>query len=351
MGLTTLQIISQNFTNELISSAKGEKTSLAFIKNTIPSSPIVQDGEMFQVMVIGGTNFINAFLAKKDGNITINKIEEDKLPLLETKEIFFSFIEGYLDPKTTVLALNFAYPLLPVFEMGRLDGTILYTSKEHQFTGLIGKKICATFQEYIAEKRNQKITVSAANDTICLLSSGLTQHTAQGLAAGIIGSGINFAIFLDDTTLINLEAGAFNKFPRSKAGIAIDNASTQKGINIFEKEIGGKFLGQYYNLLAEENGLSLKITSAEELDTRARSDDKIAQQVLEHSAQLVASVVAGIMEFKQSDMTFVMQGSVFWKGYQYKEIVAKTVKQLTSYSVDFIRVEHADILGAAKLVA
>ena len=51
-------------------------------------------------------------------------------------------------------------------------------------------------------------------------------------------------------------------------------------------------------------------------------------------------------------MTFVMEGSLFWKGYKYKETVEQTVKQLLpEYCIKFIRLENSDILGGAKLLS
>ena len=55
-------------------------------------------------------------------------------------------------------------------------------------------------------------------------------------------------------------------------------------------------------------------------------------------------------EFKQHDITCVMEGSLFWKGFGYKETVAETVKKLTNYSVDIAEIDNSPILGAAKLV-
>ena len=59
----------------------------------------------------------------------------------------------------------------------------------------------------------------------------------------------------------------------------------------------------------------------------------LAREVIEKSADLVATHIAGIAEYKQSDTVFVLEGSLFWKGYHYKERVEEVVRKLTRYSV------------------
>lgn len=47
-----------------------------------------------------------------------------------------------------------------------------------------------------------------------------------------------------------------------------------------------------------------------------------------------------------------MQGSLFWRGYMYKENVEKLVEQMCpEYKATYVNVFHSDLYGAAKLVA
>ena len=51
-------------------------------------------------------------------------------------------------------------------------------------------------------------------------------------------------------------------------------------------------------------------------------------------------------------MIFVMEGSVFWKGKNYKKTAEKTIKKLIpEYNVKFIEIENSAILGSAKLIS
>lgn len=357
MELPTFSQITANYLQELKLSEQGRATSFAFIRNTIATSPLVQNGETFQVMAVGGSIFRTALVRKHPEYLEILGIQEVKLPQLATKEIFLSFITQYIESSAYIIAINFAFALHPVFENGKLEGVIPFGSKEHAFEGLIGKNICTELEAYVAETKRQAIRVSVANDTICLLLSGLTKHQGNNLAAGIIGTGFNFALFLDKETTVNLESGGFSNFTQTETGKKVDEASLKPGHFIFEKEIAGSYLYKHFNRLVTEGKVDHDpLSETAELDHLARTSNgpagDVARKLLKQSAGLAACAVAAITNFQKQNMTFVMQGSVFWKGYEYKETVEEIAQELTpDYDIAFISVKDSDLLGAAKLVA
>ncbi len=352
-----LKQIASNFLDELNRSNLGEETSLSFIKNTTPELKSVKEGETFQAIVVGGTVFKSAVLTKINGELKINSLKTIIAPVFHTKNKFLEFVTEHLEKTTTTLALNFAFPLEPIFENNKLDGLLLFTTKEHNFEGLVGHRVGLAIEKYILSKTKRKISVSLANDTICLLLSGLTVGNYENLAAGIVGTGFNMAVFLSKNTTVNLESGGFNKFEQSEEGRIIDAKSENPGVHTFEKEMSGGYLYKHFNLLLKKNKMHYPpISETKELDALARdhsaSVSELAKEVLEYSAQLFACMVVGIMEFKKQDLNFVMQGSLFWKGYNYKETVEETIKKLDSkYRAKFLDIENSDILGAAKLIA
>ncbi len=357
MDLTTLQTITHNFVKELEDATSGKKTSLPFAINQLPTTLLVKDGEEFQILVVGGS-VCKIARAKKEGeHIRILSQEEKDRVTFATKEDFFKFLDQEIFSDVSAVALNFAYEMKSVFENNVLDGILLRPSKENTFTGLVGEKIGATIAAHIKQTRNQDITVSCANDTICLLLSGLTKNKWDNLAAGIVGTGFNFAIFLDQHTAVNLESGSFKKFPQSAEGKEIDATSIKPGEAIYEKEVSGGYLFKYFNLLLEKKNIDFpKTDSTQAMDELARQNipqvSDLAKKVLDHSAALVACQLAGITQFQGKDMTFVMEGSLFWKALDYKETVESYFTKLTpEYKVSFINIDHSSLLGAAKLVA
>lgn len=357
MDLTTLQTITNNFVKELQDATSGKKTSLPFALNQLPSTPLVIDGEEFQLLVIGGS-VCKIARAKKEGEqIMILSQEEKDRVSFATKEDFFKFLDQEIFPDVSVVAFNFAYEMKSVFENNILDGILLRPAKENTFTGLVGEKMGATIAAHIKTQRNQIIKVSCANDTICLLLSGLTKNKWDNLAAGIVGTGFNFAIFLDKHTAVNLESGSFKKFPQSDEGKEIDATSTKPGEAIYEKEVSGGYLFTYFNLLLQKRGIDFSPTeSTQAMDELARQNiphvSDLAKEVLDHSAALAACQLAGITKFQGKNMTFVMEGSLFWKALDYKETVTSYFTKLApEYKVSFINIDHSSLLGAARLVA
>lgn len=356
----TLQQIKINFEGELKKAAQGKKTSLPFIAHQIPSS-LAKEDEVFEILVIGGSIWKKAFCKKTKAGIAIVKKQTEQSVVFKTEQEFLDFINLELSDNIGILAINFAYPLNPVFENGRLDGILQRVTKEGAFHGLIGKKIAKEIEGYILKKRNKKITVSVANDTVCLLLSGLTKYKWHELAAGVDGSGVNFAFFLNKNSLVNLESGNFDKFAKTREGQIIDSQSNNPGGWLFEKETAGVYLYKHFNLIIRERGINYpQVSSTEELNTlchkQVRHDmvraSEIARSLLKRSAQLVACQIAGIVEFKKHNMVFNMEGSLFWKGNRYKETVKQTVRQLLpKYNASFVEIKDSGILGAAKLVS
>lgn len=374
MNTDHLQTITQNFLEELQKAHKGAKTSLPFIIHNLPERSLVKPNEIFQVLVIGGSSFQKALVKKQESSISILKKETAQLPKFTTKQTFLEFIEKKLSNNVEKVAINFAYPLSP-------DGVLLHGSKEHAFHGLTGKKVAQEIEKYLFEKLKKNIHVTVANDTVCLLLSGLSIASRQNLACGVIGTGINFAFFLGNKSLVNLESANFDKLTTSENGKEIDKTSANPKKALFEKEVSGAYLYRHFNVLLQQNNQGKRsprhafggarddrecetrdnlqfepIDSTEKLSSIAQKNiphiSDIAKNLLNYSASLASCQIAGITLLKQSDMNFVMEGSLFWKGYRYKETVEKYVKKLASpFKVSFIRVENSAIIGASKLLA
>jgi len=356
MNFNELKFIKQSFILELEKSIAGQKTSFPFIRHTLASNPIVKENETFQVIVIGGSFYQKALMKKIGGNIRMISHMEGPQPQFLHKKVLFEFLEKHIDPHVKVIALNFAYPLHPATCQGKLDGTLVNGSKENSFDGLVGRVVGESIEEYFQQKHTRSLYVSCANDTICLLLSGLMYHPWNQLSAGVVGTGLNFALFPDEHTVVNLESAEFDKFERSEAGKIIDESSVSPGSALMEKEVSGAYLYHHFNIEAKKRGLLFdKITSTKSIDDYAKSEDeqiaRLAKEILQHSASYVAIQVAGILDFCKRDLTFIMQGSLFWKGYKYRETVENTVLKLSpKYKAIFEKIERSDLYGAAKLV-
>lgn len=354
--VTTLKSITQNFLKELEAASRGEKTSLPFIRHALPANPLVGENENFQVMVMGGSFFKKALCKKSGKKIVVRDKYEEKLTPFATIDDLFALAEKHLNPEVGVIAINFAYPMSPVLDGGRLDGVLISGTKEHDFAGLVGKMVGETLEKHFWEKYNKKIIFTLANDTVCLLLSGLKIASQESLGGGIVGTGFNLAFFLDANELVNLESANFNKFPLSEEAHEIDTHSSQPGKSLFEKETTGAYLYQHFNSIIKKRNIQHSpIFSTEELNRVAISEDSqasiVARNLFKKSAGLVSCQIAGITLFKKCDMTFVMEGSLFWKADKYKAQVVEFLKMLApEWQVAFTDIEEGQYLGAAKLV-
>lgn len=350
-----IQQVYQNFLEDLKKSAKGEKTSLRFIKNQLPEKKDLPKGTKVQVLVIGGTICRSAIVEKISGEIKIIEIKYIDKPSFPTMETFLAFVLDAIHSDINEVVINSADTIEPVYENGKMDGVLAALSKENRMEGLLNHKLGKEIEKYILKKTKREININVANDTICLLLSGQSKYLWDRIAGGIIGTGINFALFLDNNTAINLEAGDWNNLSQSEPGKELDSHSDVVGGYIYEKEISGGYLYKHFNYFINKLGLSFSpISDSAALSQFAQNDNSeiglIAQIVLDHSAYQAGCVIAALATFMEKDTELVMQGSVFWKGYGYKEKVSEVVKSLTYYKVDFVDIENADIIGGAKVI-
>ena len=317
----------------------------------------IRDEVKKKLLLLDKSIYQNALVKRINGRVAVIKSHQKPLPLFTSEKVFLSFIEKALHPDVDHLAINFAYPMTPISRNGYLDGRLIMGTKEHSFDGLVGKLVGETIEKHVKDTYKRIIHVALANDTVCLLLSGLTQFRWQGLVGGIIGTGLNFAIFLDEGTIVNLEAANFDKFPQSAEGKRIDKASARPKSALIEKEIAGGYLYQHFNMRLEKEGLDFpEIKSTKKMDEVAFKNiplvSLLAREVSDHSSSLVSCEIAGIADFLKRDCTVVIEGSLFWKGWRYKENVSIMVRQLVpQYQVSFVFVEESGVLGAAKLVS
>ena len=147
----------------------------------------------------------------------------------------------------------------------------------------------------------------------------------MSIVAGIVGTGTNFAFFLNKNTAVNLESGNSNHFPQSKTKKIIDRSSTNPEEQLFEKEVAGAYLFRHYQVNQSKKANHFP-QSTLDLNHLACQGDRLAQKFFERSSALIASQIAGIYLFKKyylktistdsaqlkPPLTFVMEGSVFW---------------------------------------
>lgn len=349
LSTTDLELIVSNMVDELEKSSQGQTTSLPYLKNPLPR--ISHKTDLIQCLVMGGTVFEKALVKRSEEGMIIISSDKVQIPVMKNVETFLDFIIPHIDPQVTQIGLCFTFPLEPVIRADMLDGILIRGTKEHDYVGLVGKPVGQTLEEVVLEKTGRKVQFAVANDTVCLVLAGKSlSQDINGLAGGINGTGMNFGFFDGTDTIINLESGNFNRFPFSEAAKQVDADSNSPGSSLFEKEVAGGYLRQLFSYYCPE----VEISSTEYISNIAKSSEPyatVAEQLLKRSARLLACQIAGIYHFKKRPMMFVMEGSVFVKGYRYQDFVEEALRELgVAEHIAFEKIDRSSLIGAAQLV-
>jgi hexokinase len=348
-----LQRFTQNFINDLQDSANGKLTDFSYLKTSIFSQkPLIQDPSIFQVMTVGGTNFLSALALFKDRELVFSNQQKFLLPQFLNSQIFLDFVLNHLQPEIQTLAINYGYPIRSFQRQGRLDGVLLRGTKDHVFTGLVRQEVGQVLEDYIFQKTGRHIQITLANDIVCLLAS---QDSKASVSACINGTGFNLGFLNQNSDFINLESGNFKGFRQTDTGQKVDAMSSNPGSQLFEKEVSGAYLYRHYNIITQKYGWQ-SIQSTAALDEISRDpglpQSDIAQKIFQRSAALVACQIAGLYRFLgQGGLTVMMEGGVYWKVYRYPEYLEHYLDLLgvDLTKIEIMRMENP-FVGVARLV-
>ncbi len=342
----------------------GHSSSLPFIRNPLPSTSLIKPNSIFQVFVIGGTNSETATVRyNEDGTVSIIEYQAfSEFDKFRTIDDLYRFIDQYVDDIICAIGINFAFTLEPkTGPKGQLDGIMIDgETKGHAFAGLQHELVGADIEKHLKAMYGRDVIVSVGNDVVCLITSIINrQDNRSNLFAGIVGTGVNLAFFLDDQTVINTQVADFNNFTQTSTGKRADADSPNAGKQLFEKEVAAGTLFQHYNILVEQlTLLTGPLQSTKELailaDGNVAREGDIARGLFKRSASLLAAMFAGFYEHrgKPTKLTAIMQGGLFWEGPNYKEMVVDAMIELgvPADVITFEILERSGLIGAAKLI-
>lgn len=380
-SLPELREITKIFTEEIKLGIQSPGSSLPCIPHPIdPLRPHAKERGMS--VVIGGSAGASCEWQAAAASITLSSVTRFPIPSHITTEFLKTklFHQGS-SPQNFPIGLNLAFRLRPELRDGFLDGTLLANSKESRFdTELIGNIVGKTLEDTLKENNTETHPrIAVANDSICLLLAAnmlRDPHDSHPPIAGIVGTGVNFAFFADKNAVspekcqpwirqwhgkhvaINAESGHFRQLPQSVWDTQVDKESKHPGHFLAEKQISGAYLSRLYNKVADEHAIA-PVQNTQEIDRVAQNPKEkghaLALAILERSAQLVAMKIAGIVSYLQPSsrsITLVMEGSVYWKGYRYQELVQYWLTQLIpSIQVKIKRLDDSNLIGGALLAS
>ncbi len=278
MGFETIVLEDEidQYIDEMKKGLCGQPSSLLMLPSYIALKDDVQRKKPVLCVDAGGTNLrITVAQFDAEGHFCTGEVFRYIMPGVERElsaQEFFDTLAGLIFPLTSItkdIVISFAYRART---LPNIDSEIVDITKEVKVRGaegkLLGKEICAS----LAALGAQDCSVIVLNDSVATALAGKAEKLVEGYGSftgTILGTGSNSCYMesignikkmnghdAEGVTVVNAEAGSYNKVPRSDIDIAFDNSLQNPGVGVFEKMTSGGYLG---NLC----GFTLRAASAE----------------------------------------------------------------------------------------
>lgn len=254
----------------------GQPSSLLMLPSYIALKDDVQREKPVLCVDAGGTNLrITVAQFDADGKFSTGEVFRYIMPGVEKElsaQAFFDALAELIFPLTNIttdIVISFAYraKTLP-----NIDSEIVDITKEVKVKGAGGKLLGKEIYASLAKLGASGCSVIVLNDSVATALAGKAEKLTEGYGSftgTILGTGSNSCYMEtignikkmnghqpDGVTVVNAEAGSYDKLPRCDIDIAFDNSLQNPGVGVFEKMTSGGYLG---NLC----GFTLRVASAE----------------------------------------------------------------------------------------
>jgi hexokinase len=304
-----IELIAENFRNEMLKGLAGNKNSLKMLPSFI-ATPTGKETGKFLALDFGGTN-IRVLLVEllKDGQFIVHeqrtkqlkdsKGQYDYLYSKVSGEALFDFIADHI---ASIVEREKAYDLGHTFsfpcEQTEINkGRLLYWGKEINVKGVEGFDINTLLSEALVRRGMLTIKPRAIiNDTVGTLLTA-AYGDAHADIGSICGTGHNTA-YLETNVLgqppmiINIESGYFNTIDTTIYDDELDKKSEHPGEQRLEKMISGCYLGTLLRIIARDllrEGLFVSRSTAADKILNKRdsiSSQDISALISDHSTDL-----------------------------------------------------------------
>jgi len=252
--------IIDDFLTDMKNGLEGKKSSLLMIPTYLGAEGTIKPNEPVLAIDAGGTNF-RAVKMKFDNNLNLitENLQQRKMPAIDeelSNKEFFATLAAYLTEYKNVSAkigfcFSYAVEIYP-----NKDGKLLEWSKEVKAPEVIGQMVGKNLLQSMGTPNKEIVLM---NDTVSTLLAGQAATAGRVFDAYIgfiLGTGTN-ACYIEqnknitkaenlnqnESQIINIETGNFDKMPRTDIDIAFDNTTKNPGRYSFEKMISGGYFG------------------------------------------------------------------------------------------------------------
>jgi len=361
----------------------GEEISC--IPTFVPLENIPEHGRLV-ALELGGTNIRCAQLTLDNGGLRIEKgpIKEaltNRQKRRMLREDFLGRLAGVIhrvspDPNLP-LGYCFSYPSEPTRDG---DAVLLRWTKEFSVVDTVGRKVGRMLCRYLSRGNSpwQCRRVRVINDTVAALAAGMGVSEADAYIGLVVGTGTNMAVLLKPFLIpkisgaaqpsyalpVNLESGNFNPPYLTEWDKKLDAASYRPGQHLLEKAVAGRYLAELLKLrmpacrIDPSQGGAAVFDKAYGSSAASGGESRLARQIIERSARLVAASLAGVISMMARQcplrkIVITAEGSVFWGHPAYKKTAEAALQDLLGamgmpeIDFEFVSVEHANLLGIA----
>ncbi len=398
------------FRKEIRLGLRDNASSLPMLPTYLTTDGSLPQNEPVLVIDAGGTNLRLARVTFMEGSDPrIESLYQGKMPGSShplTREEYLNEMVEILKPHLngdTLIGYCFSYEA--AITPGH-DGILSNFNKGVQVEGTNGMRVCATLEAAL-----RKAEVAGRRDWVLLNDStaaacGALNKLAGGKYSGalgfVLGTGTN-TCYPEQTArisrypvekkkghmLINAETGAYAHFPRGEADRLLDQADPLPGNHLYEKMVGGVYMGRLICLTARSaaqrgqfsQAFRSRIASCETLrsvdidafvkdpqgdslpaslcanDTDRQSLLTIAARLYERAAKLVTINLTAVLEEAglgkdpSQPALIAAEGSSFWKASLFLPALTKTMEQFTAkergIAFEITSVPYANLVGSA----
>ena len=338
----------------------------------------------------GGTHLRIALVKISSGrHIEIDHLEKysmlGRYTALSAEDFFLEFAQILLPfaIKADAIGISFAFP-------GEItnqhDMIIREMAKEIVVEGIQNKSLREGLTGQLAQMTTKKLPLAIVNDSVASLLSVAVKydvHRYQSLTGLILGTGTN-SCYREKCSnvrktkyapsaefdLINTESGCFDGYRGGEFDHVLDQCSELPNDHLFEKKVGGKYLGELTEIAcqyAQRDGLitdtfdlsNLQNATAKEVseilsNEPQNNDERIVQQLsmqIVHRAQILLCSNLYALIAKQNGCSapalLSIEGSTAEKIPNFKKTLLESLQKQTAADIECVSTDHAVLLGAA----
>ena len=228
--------MTDDFISEMKNGLEGKEGSLMMIPTYISADGKIKPNEPVVAIDAGGTNFRAVKMSFDEKmNLVTENLQQRKMPAIDeelSNKEFFATLAAYLTEYKNVsdkigFCFSYAVEIFP-----NKDGKLLEWSKEVKAPEVIGQMVGKNCLQAMGTPNKQIVLM---NDTVSTLLAGQAATAGQEFdtyLGFILGTGTNACYIeknnnitktsnlnLEESQIINIESGNFNKMPRTDIDI------------------------------------------------------------------------------------------------------------------------------------